>query len=410
MPLAVVVLGFSAFVLGTSEFMLTGLLPQIASDLEVSIPDAGLLISAYAVGMFVGAPVMAAATLKLPRKLTLLAMQATFLVGHVVGALAPTYGVLFGTRMISAFAQAGFMAVAFAITINLVPVDRRGRAMATLIGGITVATVIGVPAGTFVAQQAGWRSTFWVVAALCAITGVVVLRVVPSVDNVRRRPRLRAELGAYRNPRLWLALTITSLTIAATFATASYLAPVLTDVTGLHPHWVPVVLSLFGVGSVIGIGIGGRLADRHPLHALAGGVVGTGVALVALALGARTAPVAVAAILLLGLAGFVVNPALNVRAFALAATAPTLGGASNISAFNVGLMAAPWLGGLTIDAGLGYLSVTWVSFVLAVVALAGIVLAAKLDRAATQTQAPKVVRWKEESTRGVPGTGPGGGP
>jgi DHA1 family chloramphenicol resistance protein-like MFS transporter len=296
--------------------------------------------------------------------------------------------VLFGTRMVSAFAQAGFMAVAFVITIGLVPVGRRGRAMATLIGGITVATVIGVPAGTFVAQQTGWRGTFWAVAALGAVTIAAVALVVPSVGASRERPRLRCELAAFRNPRLWLALTITSLTIAATFATASYIAPVLTEVTGLPPGWVPVVLSVFGIGSVIGIAIGGRLADRLPLHTLAGGVAGTGVALVALAVGAHSTSVAVVAMLLLGMAGFVVNPALNVRVFALAATAPTLGGASNISAFNVGLMAAPWLGGLAIDAGLGYLSVTWVSLALGAVALAGIGLAAILEALARSNNTP----------------------
>ena len=381
MPIAVFVLALSTFVLGTSEFMLSGLLPEIASDLGVSIPDAGLLISAFAVGMLVGAPTMAAATLRLRRKLTLIATLLVFLAGHVVAALAPTYGVLFGTRVVSAVAAAGFWAVAAVTTIGLVPVERRGRAMATLVGGLTVANVLGVPAGTFVGQHAGWRSAFWVVAALSTVAIAGVLLAVPSTERSSAGHSLRTEFGVYRNPRLWLALLITASSTAMTIATFSYLSPLLTDAAGLSAGWVPAVLGLYGVGALLGVGVGGRLADLRPWHTLAAGITGTMLVLVALALGGTRPVVAVTGALLLGLTGFVINPALNVRVFALAADAPTLAGATNVSAFNTGILAAPWLGGLTIGAGLGYLSVTWVSLALGAVALAALAVAAQRETA-----------------------------
>ncbi|MGC7099667.1 Cmx/CmrA family chloramphenicol efflux MFS transporter [Amycolatopsis lurida] len=380
MPIAVYVLALSIFALGTSEFMLSGLLPPIAADLGVSIPDAGLLISAFAVGMLVAAPLLAAATLRLPRKLTLLGMLAVFGLGNLVGAVSPDYGLLFASRVVSAAAAAGFWAVAAVTTVAMVPERRRGRALAVMAGGLTVANVLGVPAGTWLGQFAGWRSAFWAVAALTAIAMIGVLLLVPSVRPAAERPSLRGELRSYRNPQLWLAFGITSASTAMAMATFSYLAPLLTEVSGLPVDWLPAVLALYGVGAVIGITAGGRFADVHPLRTLAGGIGAAVVMLAVLAVAGASTTVAVIAAFLLGLTGFVTNPALNVRVFALASSAPTLAGASNVSAFNVGIVLAPWLGGLTIDAGLGYLSVTWVSIALGVLALGGVALASTLQQ------------------------------
>ncbi|WP_020673561.1 Cmx/CmrA family chloramphenicol efflux MFS transporter [Amycolatopsis nigrescens] len=381
MPLAVYVLGLSIFALGTSEFMISGLLPSIATELAVSIPDAGLLISAFAIGMVIGAPLLAAATLRLPRKATLLALLTAFGLGQVAGALAPGYGPLFASRVISALACAGFWAVAAVTAISLVPRDRRGRAMAVVTGGLTVANIVGVPAGTFLGQHAGWRAAFWAVAALSALAVVGLTLFVPATRQAAdQRPRLRVELGVYRDRRIWLALGITACSSAMIFGTFSYLAPLLIDVTGLPDGSVPAVLALFGLGALIGITAGGRLADAHPLGTL---YVSTGAAVAALAvlaLAAPSAPVTVAAIFVLGVAGFAANPALNIRVFTLAGNAPTLGGASNTAAFNVGNTTGPWLGGLVIGAGLGYPSVAVVSAVLGVVALAGLTLATAVQR------------------------------
>ncbi|WP_410635705.1 Cmx/CmrA family chloramphenicol efflux MFS transporter [Amycolatopsis sp. cmx-4-83] len=377
MPLAVFVLGLSVFALGTSEFMITGLLPGMAADLGVSIPDTGLLISAFAVGMVVGAPLLAIGTLRLPRRRTLLAMLAVFVVAHVVGALAEGYALLFATRVVAALACAGFWAVAAATTIALVPAGRRGRAMAVLVGGLTVANIAGVPAGTFLGQHAGWRTAFWAVAVVTLLAAAGVAALVP--DTTGGTGGVRGELRMYRSGRVWLALGVVALCQAMVFAAFSYFAPLLTETDGLPEEWVPGVLALFGVGALLGITVGGRLADRRPFATLYGSI---GLALAALSVLASTTDtvVAVAAVLAFGVAGFGANPALNVRAYQVSGDAPTLTGASTTAAFNVGNTVGPWLGGVAIDAGLGYPSVAWTGMALGAATLVALTAAAVVQR------------------------------
>jgi len=380
LPLAVCVLGLSVFALGTSEFMITGLLPGMAADLNVGIPEAGLLISAFAIGMVVGAPLLAIATLRVPRRATLMALLVVFGLSHVVGALGSGYALLFVTRVVSAVACAGFWAVAAATAVALVPVARRGRALAILVGGLTVANIAGVPAGTFLGQHAGWRAAFWAVTALTVIALIGVFALVPETQNGEDKTDVATELRLYRGGRFWLALGVIALAQAMIFATFSYLAPLLTEVAGLPESWVPGVLSLFGLGALIGITAGGRLADARPFATLYGGLAVALLALVLLALSGPATPVAIFAVFLFGVAGFGVNPALNVRAFAVAGNAPTLVGASTTAAFNVGNTVGPWLGGESIDAGLGYPSVAWVSVGLGVATVVALTFAAGVQR------------------------------
>nr|WP_042188439.1 Cmx/CmrA family chloramphenicol efflux MFS transporter [Kibdelosporangium sp. MJ126-NF4]CTQ90350.1 FIG01126077: hypothetical protein [Kibdelosporangium sp. MJ126-NF4] len=380
MPVAVAVLGLSVFALGTSEFMITGLLPGMAADLGVGIPEAGLLISAFAIGMVVGAPLLAIATLRVPRRATLMGLLVVFGISHVVGALSAGYALLFVTRVVSAVACAGFWAVAAATAVALVPTERRGRALAILVGGLTVANVVGVPAGTFLGQHAGWRAAFWAVTALTVIALVGVFLLVPETQNGKDKTNVGTELRLYRGGRFWLALGVIALAQAMIFATFSYLAPLLTEVSGLPTGWVPGVLSLFGLGALIGITAGGRLADAKPFLTLYGGLALALLALVLLAVAGPVTPVAIVAVFLFGVAGFGVNPALNVRAFAVAGNAPTLVGASTTAAFNVGNTLGPWLGGEAIDAQLGYPSVAWVSVGLGVATVLVLTLAAGVQR------------------------------
>lgn len=380
MPLAVSVLGLSVFALGTSEFMITGLLPGMATDLGVGIPEAGLLISAFAIGMVVGAPLLAIATLRVPRRATLMGLLVAFGVSHVVGALGTGYTLLFATRIVSAVACAGFWAVAAATAVALVPAERRGRALAILVGGLTVANIAGVPAGTFLGQHAGWRAAFWAVAALTVIALVGVFALVPETQNGENKTNVGTELRLYRGGRFWLALGVIALAQAMIFATFSYLTPLLTEVSGLPEGWVPGVLSLFGLGALIGITAGGRLADTKPFLTLYGGLALALLALALLAVSGSSAPVAIFAVFLFGVAGFGVNPALNVRAFAVAGNAPTLVGASTTAAFNVGNTLGPWLGGEVIDARLGYPSVAWVSIGLGVATVLVLTFAATIQR------------------------------
>ncbi len=390
MPLAVYVLGLSVFALGTSEFMLSGLLQPVARDMGVSIPEAGLLISAFAIGMVVGAPVLAAATLRLPRRTTLMALLAVFGLGQIAGALAPSYGVLFASRVVSALACAGFWAVGAAVAVSLVPVGARAKAMAVMVGGLSIANIAGVPAGAFLGQHAGWRAAFWAVAGLSALglAGVVTLVPRTEVPTGDDRPRLKAELRIYRDPQVWLALAATALSGGAVFCLFSYLGPLLTDTAGLDEGWVPTVLALFGVGALLGTVIGGRIADAHLFGTMSGGIVASTVVLSGLALTAHSPVAAVTLALMLGFTAFFTAPALNARMFNLANAAPTLAGATNTSAFNIGNTVGPWLGGLVIDAGWGYPAVAWTGAALAGTGAVTTVAALRLHRA---TAASRVV-------------------
>ncbi|MFE6690011.1 Cmx/CmrA family chloramphenicol efflux MFS transporter [Streptomyces sp. NPDC057743] len=390
MPLAVHLLGLAIFAQGTSEFMLSGLLPNIATDLGVSIPDAGLLVSAFAIGMVLGAPVLAVATLRVPRRTALIAFQLAFVAGHVIGALAPGYGVLFATRIVSAVAYAGFWAVAAATAVALAPPEAKGRALSVVGTGLTLATVVGVPAGTVLSQHAGWRAAFWAVAALTVLSALTLLAVLPATrttPDAAPTPSIRRELTGLARPQLWLSFLITALTFGAGVVTFSYLAPLLTDVTGLPAAWVPVVLSLYGIGGLAGVTIGGRYADTAPLRTLALGTAVLTLASAALALTADQLPAALALVAVLGFTAYVTNPVLQSRVFRLAPDAPTLAPAVNTSAFNVGITLTPMLGGLTINAGLGLPSVAWVGAATGLLALLATAYAATLQRP-TRTTPP----------------------
>ncbi|MFI1307032.1 Cmx/CmrA family chloramphenicol efflux MFS transporter [Streptomyces sioyaensis] len=388
LPLAVYVLGLSVFALGTSEFMLSGILQPLARDLRVSIPQAGLLVSAFAIGMVVGAPVLAAATLRLPRRTTLIALLALFGLGQVAGALAPSYGVLFVSRVLSALACAGFWAVGAAVAVSLVPVTARARAMAVMVGGLSIANIAGVPAGALLGEHAGWRAAFWAVAGLAALGLLGVIAAVPrtAVPTGEDRPQLRRELAIYKDKQVWLALSATALNAAAVFALFSYLSPLLTDTAGLAENWVPTVLALFGVGALIGTFIGGRIADAHLFGTLFGGIAASALVLAVLALTAQSPAAAIALSLLLGVTAFTTAPALNARMFNVANAAPTLAGATTTAAFNIGNTLGPWLGGLTIGAGWGYPSVAWTGAALAAAAVVLTAFAFRLHRATNTTR------------------------
>ncbi|MFJ8163553.1 Cmx/CmrA family chloramphenicol efflux MFS transporter [Streptomyces sp. NPDC096136] len=380
MPVAVYVLGLSVFALGTSEFMLSGLLPPIAEDMGVSIPRAGLLISAFAIGMVVGAPLLAVATLRLPRRTTLVALISLFGLGQVAGALAPSYGFLFASRVVSAFACAGFWAVGAAVAIAMVGKDQRARAMSVMIGGLSIANVLGVPAGAFLGEQFGWRSAFWSVGAASAVALAGILALIPKIPLPAEKPRLRRELSIYGDRQVWLAVAVTALAAGGVFCAFSYLSPLLTDVAGLDSAWVPWVLALFGVGALVGTTVGGRIADGRLFAVMTGGITASTAFLAALALLASVQAAAVALAFLLGVSAFFTAPALNARAFNVAGAAPTLAGATTTAAFNLGNTGGPWLGGAVIDAGHGYAATAWAGAAMTVTAIALTLLALRIDR------------------------------
>ncbi|MFD5144551.1 Cmx/CmrA family chloramphenicol efflux MFS transporter [Streptomyces sp. NPDC058401] len=383
MPVAVYILGLSVFALGTSEFMLSGLLPPIAEDMGVTIPQAGLLISAFAIGMVVGAPLLAVATLRLPRRTTLLSLISLFGLGQVAGALAPSYELLFASRIVSALACAGFWAVGAAVAIAMVEQHQRARAMAVMIGGLSIANVLGVPVGAFLGEHLGWRSAFWAVGAASAVALVGILALIPKIPLPAERPTLSRELRIYRDRQVWLSIGITALAAGGVFCAFSYLSPLLTDVAGLDSQWVPWILGLFGIGALVGTTVGGRIADAHLFGVMLWGITGSTVFLAALALLASTAAAAIALSFLIGFSAFFTAPALNARMFNVAGAAPTLAGATTTAAFNLGNTGGPWLGGTVIDAGYGYSATAWAGGAMTVTAIALGLVAFRLDRRTT---------------------------
>ncbi|MFE2060677.1 Cmx/CmrA family chloramphenicol efflux MFS transporter [Streptomyces sp. NPDC059446] len=372
MPFAVHVLGLAVFAQGTSEFMLSGLLSGIAGDLHVSLGAAGLLTSAFAVGMVIGAPLTALAGRTWPRRRALLFFLGVFVAAHVVGALTSSYGVLLATRVAGALADAGFWAVALVTARAMVGPEQRARATAVVVGGVTVACVVGVPAGAALGGLWGWRAAFWAVALVCVPAALALWATVPEgrPDDVRG-VGARSELRALARPRLLLTLLVMALVQGATLCAFSYLEPLLTRVTGMGAGGVPVVLALFGAGSFAGVTLAGRLADARPGTVLAFGMTALAAGWAVLALSAAH-PVAVSALVLLqGALAFGTGTTLITRVFHQAPDAPTLAGSFATAAFNVGAAAGPWLGGLALGGGLGLRSPVWVSALLMCPALVG---------------------------------------
>ncbi|MFE7568333.1 Cmx/CmrA family chloramphenicol efflux MFS transporter [Streptomyces sp. NPDC057539] len=369
MPFALYLLGLAVFAMGTSEFMLSGLGPDIAHDLGVSIPAAGSLTSAFAVGMVIGAPLMAMLSLRWSRRHALLIFLLTFLAVHVVGALTTSYGVLLVTRVIGALANAGFLAVALVTATGMVDPNAKGRATSALLGGVTIACVAGVPGGALLGQLWGWRAAFWAVAIVSVPAVVAILRAVPSGGGAARTS-VRRELRALREPRLLVTLLLGALVNGATFCTFTYLAPLLTEVAGLESAWVPALLALFGLGSFAGVTISGRLADARPVPLLVAGGVALLIGWAVFALTAGNPVAAGAFVFVQGTLSFAVGSTLISRVLYAATAAPTLAGGLATAAFNVGGAIGPWAGGVAIGAGLGFRAPLWVSALLVALALA----------------------------------------
>lgn len=374
MPFALYLLALVVFAMGTSEFMLAGLVPDISAYFAVSVGTAGLLTSAFAAGMVIGAPAMAALTRRLPVKATLLGCVIVFALSHVVGALTPDFTVLFITRVIAAVVNAGFLAVALGAATKLVAPDAKGRAVAILLAGTTVATVAGVPAGTLLGTALGWQSTFWAIALLCvpAAIGIAAGLTAQADDSPREESfstSLRVELAQLASPRLLLTMLLAALVNAGTFATLTFLAPIVTDTAGMSQWWVSVALVLFGVGSFIGVTVAGRLSDARPGIVIVGGGSVLVLGWVALALFA-TNPVALLGLVFAqGVLGFAVGSTLITRVLYAAASAPTMAGSYATAALNVGAAAGPVLAAAALGVMPGALGPVWVAVIVTAAAL-----------------------------------------
>ncbi|TCO43931.1 DHA1 family chloramphenicol resistance protein-like MFS transporter [Kribbella antiqua] len=377
MPFVLYLLGLAVFAQATSEFMLSGLGPDIAQDLGVSIPTAGWLTSAFAVGMIVGAPAIAVLGARWPRRRTLLVTLTVFLAVHVLGAITTSFSVLLITRVIAALANAGFLAVALATATSLVRPDAKGRATSVLLGGTTLACIAGVPGGALLGQHLGWRSAFWAVAIISLPAVIAILRSVPAA-----RTTGPATVGGIRvRRRLVVLLLLGALVNGATFCSFTYLAPVLTEVTGLSQASIPLMLALFGLGSFIGVTAAGRYADRRITRwaFVAGSTLLLGWC--AFAITASSPATTVTLVFIQGALSFAVGSTLISYALYASAESPVLAGGLATASLNVGATLGPLLGGAAISLT-NYRAPLWVSALLAGTALCVAAIAHRWPRRA----------------------------
>ncbi|MFL6112851.1 MAG: MFS transporter [Catenulispora sp.] len=355
MVAAIVALALGGFAIGTTEFVTMGLLPQIAGGIGASIPSAGHVISAYALGVVVGAPVIAALGARVPRRTLAIALMAAFLVGNALTALSPGYGTVLLARFVAGLPHGAYFGVASLIAASLVPSQFRGRAVSSVMLGRAVANVAGVPAATWLGQNLGWRAAYWAVVLIAAVTVLAVPLVVPSSPG-RPEAGVRTELTALRRPQVLLTLLVGTVGFGGMFAMYSYIAPIVTDVTGRPAGFVPVVLLAFGLGGVGGTALGGRLADRALMPSLFAAMVAMGLLLASMPVAASAAVSLVAVVFLVAAAGSVLVICLQMRLMAVAGDAQMLGAALNHSSLNLANALGAWLGGLVIAGGLGFVA------------------------------------------------------
>lgn len=385
LPAPLVALMVSTFAIGTTEFVIIGLLPEVAGDLAVTIPLAGLIVSAYALGITFGAPILTALLGAVPRRVLLLGLMAVFIAGNVMSALSPDYAFLIAARIITAFAHGVFFSSGATMAASLVPPERSGSAIAVMFTGLTVAMVTGVPMGTFVGQSYGWRMTFACVAGLGVIAFAALFLLLPKTTKLAEPPSIATQFRAFASGRLLLVMCITATGFGGSFVAFTYLAPILRDVTGFGDRAIELILVIYGLGIAVGNLAGGRLADRSPVRSLAGlFLLQTGALIVFhLTMGGKIAAMATLAVIsflsfapVVGLQLYMLQLARQVSP-----DAPNVASALNIAAFNIGIALGSWLGGLVIEAaGLRFTPLAGAALAVAALILLGV--SAVMDRRA----------------------------
>ncbi|WKB50583.1 MFS transporter [Eleftheria terrae] len=382
LPAALYALTIGAFGIGTTEFVIMGLLLQVAADLQVGIAAAGLLISGYAMGVFVGAPLLTAATGRLPRKTALTALMVVFTLGNLACALAPDYATLMVARVLTSLAHGTFFGLGAVVATGLVAPDRKASAISIMFTGLTVATLLGVPAGAWLGLHFGWRSTFWAVSAIGVLATAVILWLVPA--DRQDRPAglsLADEVKVLARPQVLLGLLATVVGFAGLFAVFTYIQPLLTRVSGFSEAAVSGILLVFGVGMIAGNLVGGRLADRWPVAALLASLLVLALVLLGMGWAVHRPVAAVVFTGLLGAAAFATVSPLQMRVLQKAEGAGQhLASSLNIAAFNLGNALGAWLGGRVIDQGSGLAAVTWVAALVTLLGLGVAALSVWLER------------------------------
>lgn len=358
MPLGLIALALGGFGIGLTEFVIMGLLPEVSADFQVSEATAGWLISGYALSVVIGAILITAAVTRLPRKPVLAGLLILFIAGNLLCAVAPDYSTMILGRVIAALCHGAFFGIGAVVAADMVAPNKKAGAIAIMFTGLTAANVLGVPLGTLLGQQAGWRSTFWAITAVGIVALIGILILVPKIAH-ERSAGLRGELRAFKSRQVWLSIVVTVLGYGGVFGAFTYIAFTLTEVSGFAATSVPWLLILLGVGLFIGNTLGGRAADRNVDKALMVILPALVVILAIFALTASNQIMTIASLFLMGGIGFATVPGLQMRVMKWATAAPTLASGANIAAFNLGNALGAWLGGVTITAGLGYTSPIW---------------------------------------------------
>jgi DHA1 family inner membrane transport protein len=383
MPLGLIALALGGFGIGLTEFVIMGLLPEVAADFGVSEAAAGWLISGYALAVVVGALALTAAVTRLPKKPVLLALMVLFIAGNLVSALAGDYQVMLAGRILAALSHGAFFGIGSVLAAAMVPAHKQAGAIAIMFTGLTAANVLGVPFGTLLGQHFGWRSTFWAITVIGVIAFVGILALVPKPKRDQAPASLLAELRAFRSGQVWLSIAVTVLGYGGMFGAFTYIAYTLTEVSGFASTTVPWLLILFGVGLLVGNIVGGKAADRNIDRTLIVVIAVLTVILVAFAATAQSPVATVIALVLMGGFGFATVPGLQMRVMRYASAAPTLASGANIAAFNLGNALGAWLGGVTITAGLGYTSPIWAG---AAITLLGLIVIIGASTAAKRSR------------------------
>lgn len=377
MPLGLLALAIGGFGIGLTEFVIMGLLPEVAQTFNVDEPTAGWLISGYALSVAVGGILLTAAVTRLPRKAVLISLMALFIAGNLLSAIAPTFSLMLTGRILAALTHGAFFGIGAVVAANMVAPERKGAAISMMFAGLTMATVLGVPFGTLLGQNFGWRSTFAVISVLGLVAMAGIALLVPKQHVAGKPSRLRDEIKAFGKGQVWLSIAVTILGFGGMFGAFTYIAYTLTEVTGFASSLVPWLLILFGLGSFAGNLIGGKTADKARDKTLAVSLAVLTVILIVFSIFAANPVVTISALVLMAGFGFGTVPGLQMRIMHFAHEAPTLASGSNIAAFNIGNALGAWLGGVGIGAGLGYTSPIWIGAILSGLGLLVILIAAK---------------------------------
>ncbi|MBT1156628.1 MFS transporter [Aminobacter anthyllidis] len=380
MPLPILALAVASFCIGTTEFVIMGLLPEVAADLGVSIPAAGLLVTGYALGVVIGAPIIAVGTARLPRKPVLIGLAMMFVLGNLLCAIAPTYWTLMIARVVTAFGHGAFFGIGSVVAASLVPANKRASAIALMFAGLTLANILGVPGGTALGEAYGWRATFFAVVVIGLLSVAAIAFLVPAGVAPPGKGGVAGEVKVLGKLQVWLAMIISALASGSLFAVFTYIKPILTDVSGLSVESVTWVLLLFGGGMTIGNIIGGKLADWKLMPTAIGALVVMAAIHVAFAELSYSAPAAILLIFMWGVITFVIVPPMQMRVVETASEAPNLAATLNQGAFNAGNAAGAWIGGAAISWGVSYADLPFVGAAIALSAFGVALFSFALDR------------------------------